>query len=213
MDIESPFEGPPEDTREEILRAAFLVLQQHGYSGLSMNRIADEVGLQKASVYHHYSDKDSLLLALVDYVIEEIKYRTVQPDGTEPLQQLQRFIDQVVFGQETATESPPLSPPSEATIQVFIQIRAQAAHTQAYQAKVTKIDQLHQNHIADIIQRGIDEGAFRDVNADHVAAVLTTLATGVLLRRVTTTVDLEPVRKATHAYLRETLLEDGTGQH
>jgi AcrR family transcriptional regulator len=213
MDIESPFEGPPEDTREELLRAAFLVLQQHGYSGLSMNRIANEAGLQKASVYYHYSDKDSLLLALVDYVIEELKYRTVQPDGTEPLQQLQRFIDQVVFGQETSTEPPTLSPPSEATIQVFIQIRAQAAHTQAYQEKVTQIDQIHQNHIADIIQRGIDEGAFHDVDADQIAAMLTTLATGVLLRRVTTTIDLEPVRKATHAYLREALLPDGSDHH
>ena len=207
MDIDSPFEGPPEDTREEILRAAFLVLQEHGYSGLSMSRIADEVGLQKASVYHHYSDKDSLLLALVDYVIEEMKYRMVQQEDGDSLQQLQCFIDQVAFGRQMEGELAGFSPPSEETLRVFIQIRARATHDDAYRKKITEITRLQQDHIADVIQAGIDSGQFADVDAERVAAVVATLLIGIFSRRVTTNADVEPVREAIHAYL-ETVLVD-----
>ncbi|TSD13485.1 hypothetical protein DP107_11685 [Haloglomus irregulare] len=51
-----------EGTRERILRAALSVLQERGYEGLSMAAIAEEAGIEKASIYHHYSNKDELLL-------------------------------------------------------------------------------------------------------------------------------------------------------
>ncbi|MGB9964100.1 TetR/AcrR family transcriptional regulator [Halobacterium sp. CBA1126] len=207
MDIESPFAGPPEDTREGILRASFIVLERYGYSGLTMSRIAEEAGIEKASVYHYYSDKDSLLLALVDYVIEEMKYRTVQREDADPLQQLRCFIDQIVFGRQINGEPTGFSPPSEETLRVFIQIRAQATHDDAYREKITEITRLQQDHIRDVIQAGIDSGQFADVDAECVASVVSTLLIGVFSRRVTTNADVEPVREAIHAYL-ETVLAD-----
>gem|GEM_PF-5394021 len=182
-------------------------MQQHGYSELSMSRIAEGADIEKASVYHYYSNKDSLLLALVDYVIEEIKYRTVQPEDTDPIQQLQFFIDQIVFGRQTEPDDSDLSPPSEGTIAVFIQIRAQATYDDTYRKKITEIDRIQQQHIAEMLQAGIDSGQFADVDAEQIAAVLSTLLTGVFSRRVTTTADLEPVREAVHAYL-EAILTD-----
>ncbi|MCG1004954.1 MULTISPECIES: TetR/AcrR family transcriptional regulator [Halobacterium] len=206
MPTNSPFEGPPNDTREEILRAAFLVVQKHGYDGLSMNRIADEVGIQKSSVYHHYSDKDTLLLSLVDYVMAELEYRIMQPDDATPLQKLKLFIDQVIFGRSVSSKGA-VSPPAEPTLQVFLQIRAQATYAEPYQEKVTEIERLQQAHIVDIIQRGIASGDFRDIATEPIAALLVTLATGVLSRRVTTTVDLNPVHEAIHEYLRVILIK------
>ncbi|MDL0119310.1 TetR/AcrR family transcriptional regulator [Halobacterium salinarum] len=206
MNGDSPFAGPPEDTREEILRAAFLVLQRDGYGGLSMNRIAEEVGLQKASVYHHYAEKDTLLLALVDYVVEELRYRIVQSDDEDPLQQLRRFIDEVVFGHHAGSDATALSPPTDGTIRAFIQIRAQAVHDDDYREQITTIDRIQQEHIAEIIQRGVDAGEFRDVDPTQVASFISTLLTGVFTRRVTMTTDLTPVREATHAYLEAVLV-------
>jgi len=53
-------------TREDILDAAAQVFRQKGYHGASMSDIAEAVNLQKASLYHHVSSKQEILLALLD---------------------------------------------------------------------------------------------------------------------------------------------------
>lgn len=53
-------------TREDILDAAAQVIRQKGYHGASMSDIAEAVNLQKASLYHHVSSKQEILLALLE---------------------------------------------------------------------------------------------------------------------------------------------------
>lgn len=53
-------------TKADIVRAAALVFRREGYRSSTMNQIAAEVGLGKASLYHHIKSKESLLIALAD---------------------------------------------------------------------------------------------------------------------------------------------------
>lgn len=53
-------------TRDDILDAAAQVFRQRGFHGASMSAIADAVNLQKASLYHHVTSKQEILLALLD---------------------------------------------------------------------------------------------------------------------------------------------------
>ncbi len=53
-------------TRDDILEAAALVFRQKGFHGASMADIAEAVNLQKASLYHHVSSKQELLVELLD---------------------------------------------------------------------------------------------------------------------------------------------------
>lgn len=57
-------------TREDILEAAAQVFRQKGFHGASMQDIAQAVNLQKASLYHHVSSKQEILLALLDRALE-----------------------------------------------------------------------------------------------------------------------------------------------
>ncbi|HET9912964.1 MAG TPA: TetR/AcrR family transcriptional regulator [Anaerolineales bacterium] len=57
-------------TREDILEAAAQVFRQKGFHGASMQDIAQAVSLQKASLYHHVSSKQEILLALLDRALE-----------------------------------------------------------------------------------------------------------------------------------------------
>ena len=57
-------------TRNDILDAAAQVFRQKGFHGASMSDIAEAVNLQKASLYHHVSSKQEILLALLDRGIE-----------------------------------------------------------------------------------------------------------------------------------------------
>src|SRR5574342_588118 len=53
-------------TRDDILDAAAQVIRQKGFHGASMSDIATAVNLQKASLYHHITSKQEILLALLD---------------------------------------------------------------------------------------------------------------------------------------------------
>ena len=53
-------------TRDEILEAAAQIISQKGYHAASMQDIAQAVNLQKASLYHHVSSKQEILLILLN---------------------------------------------------------------------------------------------------------------------------------------------------
>jgi len=57
-------------TRDDILDAAAQIFRKKGFHGASMADIAETVNLQKASLYHHVSSKQEILLALLDRALE-----------------------------------------------------------------------------------------------------------------------------------------------
>lgn len=56
--------------RSDIIQAAAQIFRQKGYHGTSMQDIADNVQLQKASLYHHVSSKQEILLSILDQALE-----------------------------------------------------------------------------------------------------------------------------------------------
>lgn len=51
--------------RERVLREARRLFLEHGYAEVSMQQIADAVGMTKAAIYYHFRDKDDLFAAVV----------------------------------------------------------------------------------------------------------------------------------------------------
>ncbi|MGV0744550.1 TetR/AcrR family transcriptional regulator [Mycolicibacterium sp. XJ870] len=62
---------PGKTAREEILDAAAELFTNHGYASTSTRRIADEVGVRQASLYHHFATKDDILDALLSGTVDE----------------------------------------------------------------------------------------------------------------------------------------------
>ena len=59
-------------TRDEILDAAAQILSQKGYHGTSMQDIAEAVHLQKASLYHHITNKQEILFDLLNRALDTL---------------------------------------------------------------------------------------------------------------------------------------------
>ena len=57
-------------TREDILEAAAQVFRQKGFHGASMSDIAEAVNLQKASLYHHVSSKQEILVEILGQALQ-----------------------------------------------------------------------------------------------------------------------------------------------
>src|SRR4051812_44761410 len=58
-------------TRDAIVDAAMTVLDRDGLAGLSMRKLADELGVGAASLYWHVGDKEELLSLLLDRIVGE----------------------------------------------------------------------------------------------------------------------------------------------
>lgn len=56
----------PESTRSRIQQEAARLFVASGYHGVSMREVAEAVGVTKPALYHHYADKESLFLGLLD---------------------------------------------------------------------------------------------------------------------------------------------------
>jgi AcrR family transcriptional regulator len=62
----------PPLTRQRVLEAALALADRGGIESLSMRKLAQELGVEAMSLYHHVANKDEILDGLVDIVFGEI---------------------------------------------------------------------------------------------------------------------------------------------
>lgn len=64
------------DRKKEIIIATLELSAKNGLGTVSMQQIADKVGMTKASLYNHYSSKEQIIEAMYNYLRETSKQRT-----------------------------------------------------------------------------------------------------------------------------------------
>ncbi len=61
--------------KDQILASSAQVIRQKGFHAASMQDIAEAVHLKKASLYHHFSSKQEILLLLLDQALDLVTER------------------------------------------------------------------------------------------------------------------------------------------
>lgn len=59
------------DPKHAILKASGVVFARHGFRQTSMAMVAEEAGLTRQALYHHFDSKEGLFAALVDQIQED----------------------------------------------------------------------------------------------------------------------------------------------
>jgi len=91
--------GPPRGsirsgTRAEILHHAERVFAEVGFSGSSLDMIADVVGIRRPSVLHHFRSKREIYDCVEQAIIDELAARTERRTaGGAPFERLAGLID------------------------------------------------------------------------------------------------------------------------
>src|ERR687890_1854756 len=70
----------PPLSQEAIVDAALQVVDREGSSGLSMRRVAEELGTGPASLYWHVPSKDALIDLVIDQVAAEVPIPEPDPE-------------------------------------------------------------------------------------------------------------------------------------
>lgn len=165
------------ETQEAIMDATYQALCRHGYSDLTIQAIGDEFEKSKSLLYYHYDAKDELLVAFLDYLLSQFTVDDAIDPTDDPETQLQCFIDNMV----------PKSIDEEgAKFQTaLLELRSQALSNEVYREQFTRADGLLRETVAEILQRGIDENVFYDIQVEDTSELLVSTISGVMLQRAT----------------------------
>ena len=81
-------------TSQKILNCATRMFAQHGYDGTIMDDLAEQCGVNKASIYYHHKDKATLYENALTALFTPIADAVVEAVGSEdtPAEKLERHI-------------------------------------------------------------------------------------------------------------------------
>jgi TetR/AcrR family transcriptional repressor of nem operon len=80
-------------SRDKILAAATRIAQAHGYGGLNLRTLAEEVGIKVASLYHHFPSKADLAAAVARRYWEDAAaaFEALSSSSSGPADSLRKY--------------------------------------------------------------------------------------------------------------------------
>ena len=183
--------------REAIMGATYRALCAHGTANLTIQTIADEFDKSKSLIFYHYDSKEDLLVSFLAYLIDRFEERVETTDMEDPTEQLDALIDALLFG-----------PDDHVDFQTaMLELRSQAPYNEAYREQFRTNDEYVFALFEEVIERGVECGAFADVDPSRIATMLLTTIDGARTRFVVLGDDriLDTVREMIDDQLDRTL--------
>jgi AcrR family transcriptional regulator len=151
-------------SREDIIRAAAQVFRECSFHGTTMQQIADAVGLQKGSLYHHIASKEELLHEVMLAGLMQLgdRLEAVTASSLPPAKKLRRLIQTHI---QYAAENLDI-----ATV-VLYEHRAMLSFPALRQEYVSRRD-FFESQFRTAIQEGVNSGDFVPVDVPVVAQAL-----------------------------------------
>jgi AcrR family transcriptional regulator len=80
--------------QEQIAEAALRVITSHGMKGLSVARVARQIGIVPSGIYRHYSSKDEILDAVLSLIEQRLleNVSAVCKETPDPLKRIHRLL-------------------------------------------------------------------------------------------------------------------------
>jgi AcrR family transcriptional regulator len=169
----SPRPNVSGERKFEILNAAESVFTRNGFDAARMEDIAEESGLSKAALYLYFKSKDDLILAMLDRIFQgEFKrLENVIRDEVRATDALWKLIDimtQDILGMLRL-------------IPIVYNFLALAFRNKYVQRTLKAYLNSYIDILVPIIQRGVDTGEFRPVDAQEAAIAMGAVIEGTLL--------------------------------
>ncbi len=161
------------NTRDRILDSAQRLIQTRSFHGFSFQDIADEVGVRKASLYHHFESKDDIALAVLERAADWVNARMEKLDGCEPTERLDGYFEmyRIIHGKgERMCPGGSFGAVLDAV-------------SSPVQSALHRFAKMHLDRLEDIVREGAERGQFQigDQRPRDVATQISAAVQGALL--------------------------------
>lgn len=92
---------------KQIMQAAAHLIDRVGYAGLSMDGLAEEVGIAKATLYQHFKNKDEVLAAATQHTLTHMDGVLAAGRG-RAIEQLRHMMRHMMEAGRVSTTAPAL---------------------------------------------------------------------------------------------------------
>lgn len=160
-------EAAAQDDHATLIGAAWTVLERSGFEGFKVQLILRETGLSARTFYRHFSDKDALVLALIqdEYARSGRRLRQAVSEAADPIDQVEAWIAELVHAAD--------HPRRAARARLFT---AQQAVMRRFPEEVATAARLVLEPLEDAIRRGRDTGIFPWADVDRDAELIVRVA-------------------------------------
>ena len=140
--------------REQIIYAAAELFYEKGYSRVSMQDIANKVGLTKGALYNHIDNKEELLFQILTRGVKVLfpKIEEILSQNISPIEKLKVAIHEIVL--------------THINYKIFVYL-FQQEHTvlsKEHYSKFVKYRDRVDQIIRQIIKEGIERNCFKKIN-------------------------------------------------
>jgi TetR/AcrR family transcriptional regulator, cholesterol catabolism regulator len=159
MSTIEPSSIPVGPSKEAVLEAAHYLIQQHGLSGFSMRDLAQQSGLAKATIYHHFQDKREIFFQVLERDLTMIRDHIVAAAATPgDLPTRLRTIIQAFFAISTKHGTLLIS-----TLREAMSMEDELCHLiRRFRAELYR-------PITDLLAEGVKDGIIRPVDLELTA--------------------------------------------
>ena len=163
------------ERKTHILKAALVCFADRGYHQTTMDDVAREAGISKGGLYVHFQSKKMLFLALYDWFIGEFNFFSPAfPQGSTADEKLSSIIDEMIV-----TVS---SDNFREVSSLMTDVWAQNSHDREINELVKKLYAQVRQPLIELIDGGIDEGTFVNIDANAFANILIAVYEGLLIQ-------------------------------
>jgi AcrR family transcriptional regulator len=181
----SPRPDVSDERKDQILNAAEQVINQKGLDRTRMDDIAEQTGLSKGTLYLYFKSKDDLIIAILDRIFQGV-FKQMDARKSNQLsaaEAISQFTEEAIRDYKYMLRILP----------VAYEFLALAFRNKTVQKALKQYIRVYMEVLVPIIQRGIDMGEFRHVDAQEVAIAAGAIYEGTVLLWVydSSLVDLE----------------------
>lgn len=160
--------------RDALYEATSSVIAEHGWPGLTMDRVAEEAGVSKGTVYNYFKDKKELVWFVITSLALDVEER----------------VSNIITSQESCAEA--------LSELIRKELRGRRKHGHLATAFIhafhdepeLREKMLSSNHpfyrvdrmIEDLFARGVEKGEFREMDPKAMQAVFNSILMGVSRR-------------------------------
>lgn len=153
--------GQPEESRAAILQAATKEFAEHGIAGARTDAIARSAGVNKALLYYYFQDKEKLYGAVLDHAFAGMKasvFKALDSD-LPPREKIMAYVG-AYFDFIASNQIYPRLMQRE-------MMRAREGQSEHIDRLVKTYFQPVFRRVGELLQTGIAQGEFRQVNPAH----------------------------------------------
>ena len=157
------------EAKKKIIAAAIEVAGNHGWDGVTLDAIAQKVGVTKPALYGYFKNREELLHEIVRGVVLEFQseFETRVLRETDPGKIIRQFAD-VIFDKVNTSGK------------TFFLLSSRNAENPEYREEITRNINTIQSAFCDCLTHAKSQGSLsRDVDPDAAAYMITTLTMGV----------------------------------